>query len=133
MILFLLLLPLIRGALDPDPAGYPVDFCGSSPDLDPYPAASCLGSGEIHVLYCQCVSVRRYTRWSRADTSLVLHYFNTDIISGNKKLPGKKEIMRFKEMHPSLNYSWDVVKTKVMNEKTKYQKKAELKMNSMII
>ncbi|XP_072042710.1 LOW QUALITY PROTEIN: uncharacterized protein [Amphiura filiformis] len=69
-------------------------------------------------------SGRNYTHWNWKDCKVVLDHFEAYILGETrKKLPGKKEIRQFLTEHQDFKVKdWMVVRSKVMNEKSKREK-----------
>ena len=61
-------------------------------------------------------------KWSVKEANAVLEYFKNYLNgTAEKSLPGRKDIMKFKEIYPNILIPWNVIHTRVMNEKRKIQ------------
>ncbi|XP_033099227.1 uncharacterized protein LOC117102878 isoform X2 [Anneissia japonica] len=73
----------------------------------------------------QCTRASRpYTRWSKQNTTIVVKYFRKWI--DGDCLPRKKEIQLFMTRNPTLKVtSWQVIRTKVLNEQRAANKRLQ--------
>jgi len=75
---------------------------------------------------------REYTEWPKKDSETVEQYFYS-WISGDQKLPRKREILEFQELYPSMkNIKWETIRTKVFNAKQAFNKKRGTRMLNMM-
>nr|XP_054771810.1 uncharacterized protein LOC129279772 [Lytechinus pictus] len=74
---------------------------------------------------------RSYTSWHEKDAKLVFNYF-VEIIKGgsSKSIPGKQECETFLRK-TGLMVEWTAVRNKVMNERVKWQKKVNLRLDDL--
>ena len=72
---------------------------------------------------------RQFTRWSQKNTRTVVKYFE-DFISG-EGLPGKADIVAFKQKYPTVEYEWMTIRTKVLNEQKAYAKRKQIAFDSV--
>jgi hypothetical protein len=74
---------------------------------------------------------REHTEWSKHDSQTVTDYFYS-FFSGDQKLPRKRDVVEFQELHPSLkNLKWETIRTKVFNAKQAFNKKRSTRMLNM--
>lgn len=76
---------------------------------------------------------RQFTRWSARDCEVVVQYFRDCISSEHGSgLPGKEDIMRFKEQNNSIAYDWTTVRNKVLNEKMAFAKRKRMRLDNLM-
>jgi len=82
----------------------------------------------IIMIFCS-LKQRQFTRWSKQDSEAVKNYFSSWISSTG--LPGKSDILKFKEQNESMKYDWTTIRNKVVNEKMAYEKRKKLRLESL--